>query len=415
MKKYLLLQYKKILKLFPFVLVVTLILFTGLAVVFGMIVNTNSQKEENQIFNIALTGDTDNDYLHLGLSALSSMDQTRFSMKLVEMNESKAEKALAKGEISAYVVFPEDFMDKALSGDVEPIKYVTTSGNRDVVTLFKNEITKLITDMVVACQKGTYGLADALMEADEGQIVNRHMSNLSLRYVDLILHRSEMVTVDELGISGGLSTVEYYICGIFIVFIMLMGLPFATMYIKDDYALSRLLISKGYSNFVQQTCEYIAHLTSLVALATIVFSGVGLMANFANIGLKLPFETLGLFALNTLPTLIMISAFNIMIFELSSNMVGGVLLHFFSTLGLCYISGCFYPIYAFPKAVQQISSILPVGVARQQLASFFTEEGMFTRSILVLLYAALFFGIALLLRRFKTVNGKGGIFVAKTV
>ena len=417
MKKYLYLQLKRTSKLFPFVLAVTLVFFIVLAVVFGLMMKTNSAKDENTVFKIGLAGDTDDDYMQLGVSAVTSLDQSRFTMEMFPIKEAEAEKALARGEIAAYVVFPENFMENALSGDVEPVRYVTTTGNRDVMTLFKNEITTLITEMVVASEKGTYGLADAINKKGQHSIVNENMTNLTFEYVELMLHRSDMAEVEELGISNGLTITKYYACSFLLLFIMLIGLPFATLYIKDNRALQRLLISKGYTNFTQQACEYLAHLVALVALCAIIFAGIGVSGIFSGkiAGIYLmPPEKVALFALNVLPTLIMVAAFNLMIFELSSNMVGGVLLHFFSILGLCYISGCFYPISAFPKSVQQLSRFLPVGIARQQLSSFFTQKEVFLNILLVLCYAVLFFAVALFARRFKTVNDKGGRFGAKT-
>ncbi len=411
MKKYLFLQFKRSAKLFPFVLSVTLVLFIGLAAVLGMIVSSNAEKEENKVFNIALTGDTDNDYLQLGITALSALDETRFSIAFLEMDEAVAEKALVKGEISAYVVLPDNFIVKALSGEVEPIKYVTTSGDRGIITLFKNEITKLVTDMVVASEKGTYGLADAITENDDGYYdVNRQMTSLSIKYVDLILHRDDMLSVEELGISDGLTTTQYYICGIFIFFVMLIGLPFATIYVKDNSSLSRFLVSKGYSVLVQQLCEYIAHLVSLASLLSVICVFLGATGEFfgEKIGMSFSFNMLASFAIYAFPTVVMIAAFNFMIFEASSNIVGGVLLHFFSVIGLCYISGCFYPIYSFPSIIQKISSVLPVGLAREQLASFFLGKDTAFGVVPVLIYAVVFLAVALLLRSFKTVKGKGG-------
>ncbi len=414
MKRFLYLQFKKVLKLFPFLLAVTLVLATVLGIVIGGIMAKSEQ--EKQTFNVAITGDRDNYYFKVGLSALQNLDETRFSVNIIDMDEKKAEKALQKGEISAYAVLPDNFIENALSGDVHPIKYVTTDGARDVSTLFKNEITTLITDMVIASQKGTYGLADAMYQNNIEGSVNGQMTNLTLRYVDLILNRTDMIEIQEIGAGNGLSIIQYYICGIFILFVMLIGIPFAPLYINKDNSLSRLLISKGYSSFVQLLCQYIAHLTALILLLAMAFLSLGLFGNRMGLsdgilgGNGLP-ETV----LATLPVVIMFTSFNIMIFELSSSLVSGMLLHFFSTIVLCYISGCFYPIYAFPKAVQVISKYLPTGVAFDRLSLLFTGTSTFKSTVIVLAYAVLFFAIALIAKKIKTINYKGSVKVAKAL
>ena len=46
------------------------------------------------------------------------------------------------------------------------------------------------------------------------------------------------------------------------------------------------------------------------------------------------------FAVELLPVIVTVTAFGFMIFELAGNLVSGVLLHFFLSLALCYVSGC---------------------------------------------------------------------------
>ncbi len=405
MKKYFYLQLKKVLKLFPFLLTVTVILLTVLGIVLGGVISTG--QEEQKVFNIAISGDRDNNYFKIGMSALQTLDETRFSVKVIDLDEPEAEKALKNGEISAYAVLPDNFIENALSGDVRPIKYVTTAGAQDVATLFKNEVTTVITDMVVASQKGTYGLAEAMKQNGETETVNSQMTRLTIEYVNLILKRSQMIEVKELGVSNGLKLTEYYICGIFILFIMLMGLPFAPLYINRDNALSKLLVSKGYSTFSQLLSEYIANLIAFFMLLGIVFFGIGAFGS--GIGLEAVLNGYGIwdFAVYAIPAVIMVAALGIALFELSSGLVSGTLLYFFVTIAFCYISGCFYPMYAFPKAIQGFASVLPIGVAFDNISSFFTGENAKANTVFVLGYALLFFMTALLLRTFKTKNYKG--------
>ena len=104
----------------------------------------------------------------------------------------------------------------------------------------------------------------------------------------------------------------------------------------------------------------------------------------------------------------MVSAFNLMIFELSGNLVNGMLLHFFSALSLCYVSGCFFPIYSFPTIVQPLSVFLPTGVARGYLEGCIKENVVLFEFLGLAAFAAAFLAIALFVRRFKTVMKSQG-------
>lgn len=409
MKKYFYLQVKRVAKILPLVLAVAVALLVGLAAVLSGVLTMLDNSEDQKHFAIAVTGDTDNDYINWGITAMQSFDETRFSVDFVEMTESEAKKALGKREIAAYVVLPENFVKKALSGEIEPITYVTSAGMEGVTSLFKKEITALVTDMVIYSQKGAYGLGDALYDSGLGKLSHKHINNISLEYADLIFQRNELYSVSEVGVSDGLSTPEYYICAIAVMLFVLIGLPFAAIYIKKDYAFNRLLLSRGYSCRLQLGCEYGAHLAAMFLLAAVMMLAVAVAAGFISetVSSDLFAQVLGSFAVKIIPVIIMLSAFNIMMFELSSNLVSGLLLHFFSAISLCYVSGCMYPIYAFPKVIKALAAFLPTGIARSYLATCFTFDSSLYGLIGLLLYAVAFYGFALFLRFRKTVGIRG--------
>ncbi len=377
-------------------------------VILSGIINIFTSQENNR-FKIAITGDTNNPYLEWGMVAMSTIDESRFSMEFIEMTEEDAEKSLATGKISAYVVLPENFVENAMVGKVDPIKYVTTAGASGIVSMFKNEMTQIATNMVVYSQKGTYGIGDALIDNGLGDEADQNIFQISIEYVDLIFHRSELYTLEELGIASGLSMTEYFFCGISILLLMFMGLPYVTVYIKKDYSLNSLLVSRGYSSLMQLLCEYLSHLVSILILVFSIFAVFGIGRLFLPEYLT-SFVTWDLFLgfmLWLIPVIIMLSAFNIMVFELSDNIVTGVLMHFFASLCLCYVSGCMYPIYAFPKVIQQIAVILPTGLARGCLAGCFNDSVPIYELTGVLVYAVLFFGVALIVRNYKMKDKRG--------
>lgn len=410
MKKYFYLQQKRAMKAFPFFMLIAIVLLLGVAIIFAGMLQIFGNKEENTRFKIAITGDTDSPYIEWGMVAMRTFDETRFSIDFIEMPEDEAEKALASGGISAYVVLPEDFVDKAIRNEVEPIKYVTTPGVGGIVSMFKNEITQLVTDMVVYSQKGTYGIGDAMSDNGLSEKADDGMYQLSLEYVELIFERSKLYSLQEFGIASGLDMTQYFVCGITILLLSLMGIPYVILYTKKDYALNRLLISRGRSGIGQLLCDYASHLVSFLLLVGVIVLLLVFGAFFAPESLRtfISLDVLSAFALRLVPVIVMLSAFNIMIFELSDNMVSGILIHFFSIISLCYLTGCMYPIHTFPKAVQQVSAILPMSFARSCLAGGFNEsESSVWGTMCVILYAVLFIGIAFLVRNHKTTNRRG--------
>lgn len=412
MKTYFSLQWKRVMKVFPFILVVTAVLFAALALLLSGMLSSFSNSEKNTVFKVGITGDTDNSILQMAIVAFQSFDESRFSVEFEEMEKDAADAALKNGTIAAYLELPEDFVEKAMRGEMEPLYYVTSAGAGNIVNMFKNEITSLVTDVVVSSQQGSFGLQEALddndVQGDHGDWIN----SLALEYVGLVLKRTEALTINELGISEGMRTGKYYLCGMTLLFLMLLGLPFVVVYGRRDRSLNVLLLSRGMSGIRQLYDEWRSHFLALLCLASVVFVPVvvvSAVADNAALQMLTPSEWL-IYILLFIPVLGMAAAFNLFVFEVGGNVVSSALLHFFAVLCMCYVSGCFYPVYTFPRAIQAMERFLPTGVARRSL-SYALSEGVqaqeLTPLIGVVAYGLLFFGVAWLIRMYKLRRWEG--------
>ena len=194
-----------------------------------------------------------------------------------------------------------------------------------------------------------------------------------------------------------------------LLLLFMMGLPYAIIHIKKDYALNRLLLSRGYSCTSQLICEYISHFAAMLLLALLSFGTFALIGGTSNTLASILCNA-GIWHLfaSLLPILLMISAFNIMAYELANNIVSGMLIHFFSCLCMCYVAGCIYPIYTFPKAIQTFSAFLPTGMSVTWMSDNFTGKFSYTALLGILGYALVFLLIALCVRTRKTANKQKG-------
>lgn len=403
MKKYFGIIFKKLLKFLPFVLCITLVIFMSLGIIFGEIIKFENSDSENQTFQVGITGDTDNRYFSLGKAALETFDSSRFSIKITVMSEKEAKASLQKGNISAYVVIPEGFIEDALYGKIKPLKYVSTNGSVGVVSIFKDEVTRSIEELLIQSQKGVYGL-DGTMTNHGYKDTGKYLDELNIEYVELIINRSNMYRVSEMGISDGLSMFEYIFFGVIILFLLLSGLPYAAVFIKRDYSLNKLLASKSTGTLKQISGEYIAYLlvnffTAVVVMCAVIailpYAGVSGVTEIIMLA-KPVVLIIGLFCI-----MAMTSAFSIMIFELTKDIISGVLMHFFLTVSLCYISGCLYPIYTFPKIIQRISPFLPTGMARALLADCVLGKSVASHILGLCVYMVIFIGITMYIRKNK--------------
>lgn len=382
MSKYFQLQCKRLLRFLPGALLVALVLIGSLLLAFRLFTQQSAGEEENQKFPFAFCGETEHAFLQMGLSALSSFDSSRFAIDLLEMEETEAARALARGEISAYVVIPDGFMDAALSGSIMPLKFYSTAGATGIVSLVKEELSGVVSTLLLSSQEGVYGMWDAMIDNDLHHKAGGQMDRLAFVYVDYIFARDRIYSLEELGIADALGLENYILCGLGALLLMLICLPFAPRMIPGDPALGRLLCSKGKSAWGQAACDFAAYTAALFCLTLVI-----------TLAAKLCIPQIGSIAsllASILPVLLLTAAFSFMLFSLSRDMIGGVMLMFFVSVILCFVSGCLYPVYFFPVQVQQLAQWLPTGIARTQLAGCITGNAPVWTLPALLIYSGVF-------------------------
>ena len=389
MGKYFQLQCKRLLRYLPGVLIATLVLLGGILLAFQLMMGQNDDREENKKFFVALCGQTDHPFLQMGITAMTSFDSTQMALEVVELEEKDAARALAAGDISAYAVIPEGFMDAAMYGQIIPIRLVTTAGGTNMVTVFKDEVTRMITQVLVNSQKGVYGMADALTE--NGLPVGGHMDQLALQYVDYILLRDRIYTVQELGIGDRLPLREYLLCGLSVLFIWLSCLAFAPKLLRPAPALGQLLRSRGKSLLGQLLCDFGAYFLMLLPIAALPLLG-GWYLGILQAPLWVCLSTV---LAVTLPC----GSMSFFLYQLTDQLLSGVLLQFFVTLGMCFLCGCMYPVFFFPETLQRLSAWLPAGLARTLLAGCITGETSPGPWFALLGYSCVFLALSRLARK----------------
>ena len=407
MRKYFYLQLKRLIKILPPLLIACLVISLALGVFLGGMIENDKNDAKNQKFKIAVVGSTEDSYLNMGVKALETLDSTRFAVEIEQTDEVTARKNLESGKLAAYVVIPKGFAEAAYRGDIMKIKYYTTDSAVGVVSIFKDEVTKTISDILVDSQKGVYGFGDALQENTSISNIGDRMTALSLEYVSLILKRSEIYTVSVLGVSSGLSTAGYFLCGILTLFILLLGIVATGVFIKKDNSLCRVISAKGGNALWQVASEYLAYFLLIFLIVSLVLT---VILGFTDLSDVIPdiswlvLADIPLLLIKLIPAVAIITALQFLLFEISSSLVSGVLLQFLTAVTLGYISGCFYPIYFFPESVQNFSQLLPSGLARVHISNCISNAFDNKLVLAGAVYFAVIMLITVIVRRYRIVG-----------
>lgn len=377
MKQYFLIQWKRLLRPLPGVLLVLVILLGCLSAVFTITAKKSILGDENQKVEVALVGAADDPFLQMGLMAVEAYDTSRLTLNIQQLTLEEAKTALARGKIAAYVTVPENFLDEALSGNVMPLDFVTTAGASNLVSIFKTEFTRVLTRIIVDAQKGTYAMA--YIATDHKISTRGHMDAISIGYAEFVFFRDRMYHVENLGIADALDMTTSMMCGITVLFLSLFCLPFAPQLIRNQVHLGRMLKARGRPAFFQAAADFFTYAITLLAL-------MGLLLCGAAVCLPGAVEPVGFWALLWRLTIISItfSATSYLLYNLVTDLVSGVLLQFFLTTALCFVSGCMYPTFFFPVGVQEAAKWLPPAAARTLLSTAVTYESHTTPLLLLL-------------------------------
>ncbi len=407
---YLLAQMKRVKKALPAVLIMTLLLTGCIALISKVMLIADSSSEKKQKVQIGLVGDISGSYLGFGISALQHLDSSRFAIEFIEMEEEEARDRLNHGTLSAFVIVPEGFVEAAVRGENMPLTYVSTSGSLRLGSMIMNELVNTISSLLTESQNAIYGMQNYLVNNGMSDIYWQATDELYLRFLDFILGRTSVYELEIMCLSGNLSMIGYYLCGFTVLFLLLWGIAGSPLYIKKDHALPALLSSKGQNTLSQMAGEFVAYFvlmaTSFLLVIVLVAVAMGLT------GFTLPEwerEGIGIlfgFYVKMLPVAAVICAMQLLLFELTSDMVSGILLQFLCALSLGYLSGCFYPISFFPESIQMVQPLLPTGVAVNYGGNLLMEESTAIEMVLLLGYLLLFLVLATAMRKRKIAGNR---------
>lgn len=360
MEKYFGAQIKRLWRLLPLVFCVMALLFASVYLIYQGLVTQWSESDELKKLSVAIVGTTD-PMLQAGIDAMASLDSSNMSLEFISMDEQTAKQKLQKGDISAYVVFPDDFLNRALQGVIEPIRFISAPGSENILSLVKDELTASLANILLTSEYGAFAMGDALKDLGyDGRFQTDHMNNMAYTFIAQVLQRDSVYSVEELGISGGLKFDEYMICGLSVVFLFLMTLPFVAVFVKEEPSMERLLKSRGVGAISQTVCELGAYILFLLLLSALLLPVFG------------AFSLKGI--LHLIPLVFCIGAVSYLIYNLSRDLVSGVLLQMVVAVAMCFVSGCFYPVYFFPLSVQNLAKFLPAAVAREHLSVLLTQQ-----------------------------------------
>ncbi len=406
--RYLRAEGKRTLKLYPAILLFTLVLVLSIAIILATLFSTKSNSEAGTKIKVGIVGNLENSYLDIGIAAFQNADTTRFYIEFLELPEQEANRLLKTGELKGYVYIPDGFVDSVAKGGELKLKYVMGNSPAVLSSLLMQEIIDIIGNVIVESQCAVYGYIDLAYKTElEAEIRGKLVSSLSVEYIDQILSREQWYDVHVLGIGQGLSFESYYVCAFLILLFLLWGTVCVNLLTRRDLSLPRLLYSKKRNTYSQILAEYIPFFCVFLANIIILSLGAGI---FLRGGSLLPnadsFADIAVLGLSLIPAALVISSMQFMLYNITSSVVSAVLLQILALVALSYASGLLYPLYSLPETLQSVAPYLPTGVAFSYASRAIIGDvtaGAFANTII---YSGIFLSISAAIRSLKIRGGR---------
>ncbi len=408
-KKYLNLQIKRALKHFPAILAITILITACISMVCAIIIKQNAENENQKKIKIGITGDLSQTYLDIGITAIESIDTSRFSIEFVTMDEEQAQKEVRGGKLSGYIRIPDGFVESVVRMDNIPIVYVTSDSPTGFGSILMNEVAKTISDIVAQTQKGIYGMQKISKEYKRTENYKENTDKINIEYIETVLNRTSVFETEYLGMSDGVSMGAYFVCGGIMMILLLWGITCNSYLYKKDRSMEKLLVSKGSSVFSQVICEYL----SFIFITVLVFMLFAFTAGLALQNIKLGIAEIDsvypsdfiFYIIKILPVILMITSVHFLFYECISGYVGVILIQFIFALGTGYICGCLYPSHYFPESIQKISSFLPTGLGVTYMRQSISGTLSLKSIIGVISFTAVFLALSIVFRAYR-IGGK---------
>lgn len=357
------LEWKRLLRSFPGIFLGSLILLSALGGIFYFCQQANIGNQKQKTVSIGIVAREGEPFIDWMIDTLETMENTKYTCKFRRLSESKAEKELAKGEISVIFIIPEKYIASIIDGENKHITIRFSQGQTTIVSFLLRELCTAASSFILDSEAGIYTLQDYYRK---NLLENRAEDELELNldYIREIARLSNGIRTEEVNSRSDYSLTATYAISAVVLFFFLWGMAYGNLLTSQNHAFYNQLKLRGVG-YEKQI------LGRNAAFFLINFLGVLLLlAGGSLILLKLP-STLIPNLLSSagklwktgfllLPVLWMACCFIQFIYEVTQDALGGILFLMFSVVFMGLLSGCFYPLSYLPSVIQKIAPFLPV-------------------------------------------------------
>ncbi|MBR4084744.1 MAG: ABC transporter permease [Lachnospiraceae bacterium] len=396
-KRYLQVQLKRVGKALPGICLLTAFLTLGLMIFTKAMFLIEESKAENRAVCVGIVGDIDDTYLGIGINVIKNMEGIKNLADIQTMTEEEAKRKFASGEISAYLLVPDGFIDSVIYGENKQLTYVTNEIARDIGGVLINELVGSISGMVTMTQTSIQAMQSYMIEHGMQDELGAATEGINVAYIEVVMNRMEVFELEELGVSNSISFTGHLFTGILLLLMLLWGINAVTLLVREENSLIKIMHTRGLDSRKQVLAEVGTYSVLQCVTLLCVFVCVLIIKSFLGLSIR-EWDVLEageklLFVVKLLPVVVLTATIQAFLYELVTNVVTGVLLQFVVAVSMAFVSGCIYPLSFFPEVLQVLGKYSPMGAALRYLQKSLTLRNGLVELGIMILYILFFLGL----------------------
>lgn len=365
--RYLYLEIKKTIKLFPRMVLQAILLMMLISVIAFCGVKSMEQEPLAVNVEIGVVVREDNMMTHMALTYVENMESVSRLCHFVQVSEEEGLAMLEHGEIAALIILPEQLVEGIMNGQNPSVDVIFPKDARLEAMLFR-ELTESGAGLLQVAQAQIYGAIDTAKEYDLTEQLSVIEADIDSYNLAFALDRLAMYDEETVSATGRMSVLQYYAASGIVLFLFLTGMTVYPVMQRENPAFRRQLTRNGtgvlWQSFCRWLCGFIC-IGLLVCVAWVLISvvsslmpGVGKSLTSALISGRnhgTLFTRIGIFLL----TLVTVTMFIHMIYSITESRTGSILLIFLFSVLMLYLSGGFVPSVLMPQAMRTVGGVLP--------------------------------------------------------
>ncbi len=349
------------------------------------------QADDTRTIRIGVSAQENEPYLDWMISTIENMESLEFTCRFTKISADSANKKLQSGDLDAVFIIPENYVESLIRGTKNPLIIRFGTGDSTITGFLIRQIGDAASRFMINTQAGIYAMKDyyrenGLPNAEPDEL------DINLKYLDTIVKRNNLLTVEEIKSEQELSGTVYYFTSGIVLFLLFLGLTCPGILRRESRSLQKKLHTIHISSGIQTILRYLSFITVFAGMYVCIALLLSFVIPASRIVIKgsAPYNPASWFLcfLSILPVLALACALIQFTYETITNKIVSVLFLFLLILILGFLSGCFYPLAQLPHAVRTIAPVLPVRVMFEYTAGCLTGNRSLADLLAVLAYSA---------------------------